>query len=88
MESEHMMASLMEPFVTPGTLLACKKETKTNKLDDIKDIIEVGQQLMSFGQFISNKTLGSHLSLTNKTDKEQTIEVAVDGKNESYAETT
>lgn len=62
----------------PETLLACRQENKRSKLDDISDIVEVGQQVMSFGSFYSSKILGSHLTLTNKTDHEHTIEIAVD----------
>jgi hypothetical protein len=42
---------------------------------------------MSFGQFISSKVLGSHLTLTNKSDKEQIFEVSV-SKQLSFNEST
>jgi len=76
----HSFQAALEPTTKPASnLLECRKETKwQDKLDDIKDILEVNQQLMSFGTFISSKILGSHLTMTNKSDKEQIFEVAVD----------
>lgn len=47
-------------------------------MDDINDVVELGQTVMSFGKFISSKTLGSHLTLTNKTDVERIIQISVD----------
>jgi hypothetical protein len=67
-----------QPTALPAPLLACRKENKRNKLDDIGDVIEVSQQVMSFGKFYSSKTLGSHLMLTNKTTHEQTVHINVD----------
>ena len=61
-----------------GSILALPSGIRAIALDDIKDILEVNQQLMSFGTFISSKILGSHLTMTNKSDKEQIFEVAVD----------
>lgn len=43
---------------------------------------------MSFGTFISSKILGSHLTMTNKSDKEQIFEVAVDKQTKQYEQST
>ena len=71
MEADNKSTEAMESAMVPlsETLLACKKETRFG-IDDIGDILEVSQHLMSFGQFISSKILGSHLTLTNKSDKD------------------
>lgn len=43
---------------------------------------------MSFGTFISSKILGSHLTMTNKSDKDQIFEVAVDKQTKQYGQST
>lgn len=77
----------LEQTAKPANLLEYRKETKwslQSKQDDIKDILEIGQHLMSFGKFISSKVLGSHLTLTNKSDREQIFEVSVDRETKHY----
>jgi hypothetical protein len=74
-EPGQMESLLLEslPNPLPDTLLACRKDTKMHSLDDICDVVELGQTVMSFGKFLSHKLLGSHLSLTNKTNEERVI---------------
>ena len=58
------------------TLLESRKENKTS-LKELSQILELDSKVISFGKFTSGKVLGSTLTVTNKSDKMQQIQLSV-----------
>lgn len=52
---------------------------------DINSVIQVDQQVVNFGKFISGKILGSTLMISNISDKEQSITISADPETEEYS---
>ena len=71
----------------PTNLLKSRKTCERRQLN-ITELVKVNQSLISFGQFLSGKTLGNKLQLTNKTAKDQTFIVCIDDTETYFTETT
>jgi len=52
---------------------------------DINEVIGVDSQVINFGKFISGKILGSTLMVQNMSDRDQCLELAVDGDTPDYS---
>ena len=63
----------MEPVPTLPTLLANSRDHS----EDIKDLLQLDAQILSYGTAISGKTLGAALTLTNNSKQEQTYELVI-----------
>ena len=67
-------------------LLKSRKSCEKKQLN-ITDVVSVDQKVISYGQFISGQNLGNEVTVTNKTDKEQSFSVGIDGSCEKFDQT-
>ena len=61
-----------------ATNLLKTRKTCEKRQFNVFDIAAVDQKILSFGQFISGRTIGNQITLTNKTGREQTFSLAFD----------
>lgn len=65
-----------EPCTRSLTLLESRKENQTSP-KEISQILELDSKVISFGKFTSGKLLGSTLTVTNKSGKNQQVSISV-----------
>ena len=66
------------------SLLGTSKAIKKEEPKDIRDIIKVDSQVLNYGTVNPGKLLGSILVITNTSESEQTVELSIDTKNDTY----
>ena len=80
-ESPTKGVNLFMPFAldTPQPFNANLRTLINNRKirEDVKDFIKLDCPLLSFGKFISGKTLGSNLTLTNTAAQRKTITLSI-----------
>jgi hypothetical protein len=65
-------------------LLKAGRETKKTPVNDIKEAIRVDSQVLNYGNVNPGKLLGSIINISNVSNDEQTIELSLDTKTETY----
>lgn len=81
MESKFPAQEIKFGIEPPKSILVQKSELSSpNNVVDINDLIDVDSNVINYGQFICGKILGSTLLLTNMSDKEQSISLAISKK--------
>lgn len=60
------------------------KPAKKTGPQDIKDVIKVDSELLNYGTVNPGKLLGSIITVTNRSEFEQTIELSIDTETETY----